>query len=411
MHYPIAPILGAVVVALLLATLVAGRLARMGFPMPSPERRIGCVDGLRGYLALLVMVHHFVIWLQIAKLGGTWSAPSIALLNQFGAAGVGLFFMTTGLVFYPRVLAGFRACDWRAVYISRIFRLLPAIVLSLLLIALVIMLRTGRKPDFTDAKPALIWIFALGEPPLLGYPDSGRLNAYVLWSLYFEWIFYLTILPACAFASDVLRRLRLPSWLAPACLLAFSLAAFMTLKPPGLPQYLPSFAVGMLAYECQRHPALAQRLRGPVVTLAAALLLVAGMTSFATPYTTALPFFSFFFACVACGNDFGGLLRTRGALVLGECSYGIYLSHGVALDILYVDFAGLVGRLSAAQLRILLPISAIAVTIIATANFLLIERPAIRLGAFVTRNWQNGMLKAKARQTSNIESASSSRPA
>lgn len=39
-----------------------------------------------------------------------------------------LFFMTIGLVFYPRVLAGLSGTFWPAVYMSRMFRLMLVIV-------------------------------------------------------------------------------------------------------------------------------------------------------------------------------------------------------------------------------------------------------------------------------------------
>ncbi|MCW2318229.1 peptidoglycan/LPS O-acetylase OafA/YrhL [Rhodoblastus acidophilus] len=390
MHDPVLAILAAVFAAFVLATLVAGGLVRAGFPLPPAERRIGCVDGLRGYLALCVMAHHFIIWLRIAKLHGGWEAPDVKLFNQFGAGGVGLFFMTTGLVFYPRIRAGFRACDWRAVYLSRLFRLTPAVMLAVALVMALIMARTGLHPTPRDILPALSWIAAWAEPPLLGYPDSGRLNAYVLWSLHQEWIFYLAILPACAAVADLLRRFGQPLWLIPLALLGVALLARALAPSATPPVYLPSFAMGMLAYECRAHPRLSSWLRGPRATLAATLSLLAGMTLFAQPYGAALPLFGFFFACVACGNDFGGVLRTRGALALGECSYSIYLLHGLALALLYVDLDAAVGPLSAAQMTLLLPPAALVVTLVAAASFLLVERPAIRLGAILARRKPRG---------------------
>lgn len=66
----------------------------------------------------------------------------------------------------------------------------------------------------------------------------------------------------------------------------------------------------------------------------------------------------FFFAGVACGDDFGGLLRSRCALV---------------------------EPLSASLTPLLLPGAAVAVTLVAAANFVLVERPAIRLGALLAR--------------------------
>jgi peptidoglycan/LPS O-acetylase OafA/YrhL len=275
------------------------------------------------------------------------------------------------------------------VYTSRVFRLLPSIVLSVLLITIVIMLRTGHGLDASYVRPALRWISAQGEPPLLGYEDSGRLNAYVLWSLRIEWIFYLAFLPACALASDLLRRLGLGTWLVPVGLLALSQLDIPAAEAAFDWHFCRAFAIGMLGYECQSHPVLAQRLRSPVAAIAATLLLLLGMMAFATPYTAGLPFFGFFFVCVACGNDFGGLLSTRGALVLGECSYSIYLLHGLALDILYVDLARLVDRVFASQLALLLPGVAIAVALFTAASFLLVERPAIRLGVLIARRWKS----------------------
>ena len=42
-------------VAVTLVTMLAGYFAMRHFPLPDPQRRIGCVDGLRGYLALAVL--------------------------------------------------------------------------------------------------------------------------------------------------------------------------------------------------------------------------------------------------------------------------------------------------------------------------------------------------------------------
>src|SRR6476661_365493 len=105
MRYPIAAIIAAAVLAYLSATILSGRVATAGFPLPPDERRIGCIDGLRGYLALSVLVYHAIVWMQLTRLGGSWSPPQLALFEQLGAGSVALFFMVTGLLFYPRVKA------------------------------------------------------------------------------------------------------------------------------------------------------------------------------------------------------------------------------------------------------------------------------------------------------------------
>lgn len=391
--YPMLSIGAGAFLAFAAATLVAWGAVYAGFPLPPLSRRIGCIDGLRGYLALSVLVHHFVIWVQITRLGGAWAAPSVNILNNLGAGGVALFFMTTGLVFYPRILSGFRATSWPATYISRLFRILPLQAFSVLVVTLVIMARTGAWPDLGYLRDAAVWMTAWGQPPLLGYPNAGRIDAYVLWSLWYEWIFYILVLPVCALAMDVIRG-RLPSWSVPAALLAASLIARQMPGLPtthwlglrNLPYFTPLFAIGMLAFEAQKFSRLKAFLEGPITAILAVLSLVFGMTSAPTPYAVPqLCAFGFFFVAVANGNSLGGVLRTKGALALGAGSYGIYLLHGVALSLLFVERRPLMDNLTTSQIFLALPLVAFVVACAALLTYVLIERPMIAAGSRVAR--------------------------
>lgn len=136
--YPVALILVALAAALVGATLVAGIASSLGFPLPPSHRRMGCADGLRGYLALFVMAHHFIIWFRVARTGEPWAEPTVAAFNSFGTGGVALFFMTTGLVFYPRVLTGFRKTAWFAVLTTRTFRIVPLVAVSTAMAGLIL---------------------------------------------------------------------------------------------------------------------------------------------------------------------------------------------------------------------------------------------------------------------------------
>ena len=246
--------------------------------------------------------------MQVTSLGGSWEQPSVHLFEQLGAGGVALFFMTTGLVFYPRVIAGFRICSWPAIYITRLFRIVPLIGVSVIIMTSIIAVRTGHGLDSAFPMAFVKWVTSWSEPPLLGYSDSGRLNAYVLWSLRYEWLFYIFVLPACALAMDLIRG-RLPSWTVPIALLVGAFTArLLHITTIGIVTYLPLFAIGMLAFECQRHENIARPLRTSGAGIVAAAALGIGLTAFQTPYTFALPLFSYFFICVACGNTMGGLL-------------------------------------------------------------------------------------------------------
>ena len=380
-NYPLLLILSMALVSMVAATAVGSLAVRAGFPLPMSDKRIGCVDGLRGYLALAVLVHHFVIWMQVTRYGGDWAAPTINVLNNFGAGGVALFFMTTGLVFYPRILAGFRRTSWFATYTTRIFRIIPLVMVSVALVTFIIVGRTGSHPGIDFIKDAFAWVSSWRQVPLLGYQDSGRIDAYVLWSLWFEWVFYILVLPACALVMDIIRD-RAPSWIVPVSLLVISVSIRQTHFMRDLPQYLPLFAVGMIAYEAQQRTWLRRALQTPVAAVLACFALVLGLTTSPTPYgIPQMACIGFFFAVVACGNGFAGILRTRGALALGECSYGIYLLHGIMLSLLFVDGSWLIHSVSVETDFFLMPLAALTISVLTPLTFLLVERPMIRMGS------------------------------
>lgn len=374
--------------AVIIAHLLAGFVGRLGFPIPDDARRIGCIDGLRGILALAVVIHHTFIWIQSSWLNGQWSFPPPNVMNQLGAGAVALFFMTTGLVFYPRLLAGLSPTSWLQLYVTRVFRIVPLTAVSVILVTALIIYRTHAVPDIHYIGAAARWITAWSEVPLLGYYDSGRINSYVLWSLWYEWLFYILVLPILAGVMSLMRHRQLPTWIAPTSLLCIGIIgqSFFQLSGPfwSLVGYLPTFAIGMLAYELQSRPAVRNAISKPSLTVFATAALLVGMTTTHSPDAVSIPLFGFFFVSVACGNSLGGVLDRRNTLVLGECSFGIYLLHGIVLDALFIDTRALT-VLSPLWLSCLLPIAAIAVMLITPATYLLVERPAIRQGKSLAR--------------------------
>ncbi|WP_027486472.1 acyltransferase family protein [Allorhizobium undicola] len=371
----------AVVAALLLAMV----LARTGLVLPQDRRGSGCLDGLRGFLALSVVVHHFWMWVAVTRFGADWEPPGINFVNQLGAGAVGLFFMITGFLFYAYVLQGFSATSWHRVYVGRFFRIVPLVGFSVLVILMIICVRNGTLPD-ASVLPALVkWISTWAMPPLLGEADAGRINAYVLWSLKFEWQFYIFLLPACAVAMDVLRRRKglssdnalRHSWIIPAGLLGLVILLNLLQIRSKFLIYVPLFAAGMLANEASRIERLASALRTSRASVAAGGALISAMLVSPTPYGWSMPLFGFFFLCVVCGNSMGGLLRLRAACALGECSFGLYLMHGIVLSLFFTD-AG--KGLDPLILPFFLPLLVVISIAVSVVGHVLIEKPGIRLG-------------------------------
>ena len=366
-------------------TLVGAGLAKIGFPLPEANGRIGRIDGLRGYLATAVFACHFLIVVRMVAFGLGWEGVPVTFFGQLGTGGVTLFFMTTGLVFYPRIRQGFQACDWPAIYISRGMRILPLATFSFLAVTAIIMAHTGQRPDAAWVVAAPKWILGYASPDILGYPKSFVVNGGVTWSLWYEWLFYLFVLPGCALAADLLRG-RAPSWTVPAGLL---IGGFLVhpLFGAKLPMYLPLFALGMLALEVSRTERLRAFLCRRDVAVVALAGLATGLALFDQPFFFALPLYALFFFAVASGNSFFGAFGNRGALVLGECSFSIYLLHPIVLYLLTNGHRA-PASVPASLLCLTMPLVGAVVTLAAAATYLLIERPAIGLGRIIIRAWR-----------------------
>lgn len=363
--------------ALALAFVTAVLLLRRSGTGPLAGR-FASIDGLRGYLALGVFLHHSCIWYFYSH-SGTWAQPPSRLYSQLGQVGVALFFMITGFLFFSKLIAARkRPLDWLQFVVSRVLRLVPLyLAVMLVMFATVAVLSGGElhEPVRTVIKQALRWLgFTMyGNPPINGVEATRLIVAGVTWSLPYEWFFYGT-LPLLALTVGVI-----PRW--PYLLLgAVSLLALANWH--ALPVHLWAFAGGITAAWACRWAALCRwadsRSAGLVVLacLAGALTLPEEVGNYSVLMLLAVAF-----ALIACGNTlFGGLLHPASRL-LGEAAYGIYLLHGLLLFglfhfILGADRAG--GAISAnghwGWVMLLTP----AVVFAAHASHRWIEAPAMR---------------------------------
>lgn len=381
MPYPSTTIILFALIALV-AALAAGAVAvRLGFPLPDERRRAGSIDGLRGYLALLVMVHHFGVWTVYGK-QGQWRDPPSIVLSNFGVISVFLFFMITGYLFYPRVASGLGKFDWRRLYVSRFFRILPLQAVVVITVSVIALIRVNFHIGNTwidyPARAAL-WMTSWGQPKFFGYEESGIVNASVLWSLKVEWTFYLLILPVLALICST-RVVQARRFLVPVVMAVIGVAVHRLHPKPIFLDNLVVFACGIAA-----HPILAMRgarwFAHPLAGLLAAAGFVGVMLLSTDPLNPiVLVVVGFFFLCIAAGNRFGGIVSNKAAIVLGEISFGIYMFHGIVLNLFFHTLLANWPSLSYAQAALTLPLLAIAVVAVAAALHLVVERPFIELG-------------------------------
>lgn len=349
------------------------------------DERSRPIDGLRGFLALAVVTHHYAIWLQADRLGGDWAAPSSNFINQLGAGSVGLFFMITGIVFYPKIVKGFGNLAWGSIYVGRLARILPLTIVSIGIVSVLTMSRTAHVPTAKDLQLALMWVVSSGEPGFLGDSRAGQTNAYVLWSLHYEWMFYILIMPIAAivleWAPARWERLTVLGVAGGAALMCRSTDA-----GAGLLYFLPLFTIGMAIAEMREHPLLKKLLCGNAASCFALVALLAGMVLFKNPYGWGLPLFGFFLLCVACGNSMFGLLTRRGAITLGDISFSIYLLHGCVLSLTFVEGARLARPDYGIDMVAMLTLVVMVVICISHLSYRFIEQPGMALGRLCIRH-------------------------
>ena len=371
------PLLGAAVLVALIVTVGVLRLERL---VRVKHNRLASLDGLRGFLALSVFLHHFAISYQY-KHTGAWTPPQSGFYNVLGGGGVTLFFMITGFLFFGKIKAVRGAIDLNRFYLGRIFRIVPVYAVSVLVIYLIVAWETGLPFHQPTEQSLDGWLF-FQATPINDFGFSPLINAGVVWTLSYEWAFYFCI-PVIAFAW---RRIDLQSW---AILLLAILSLYFVRNASVIPYLglntllLAPFALGGLASEISRLAVARTVAAGPwgaMVSIAALATLLLGFNS-AYSVSAYLLLFAFF-TPVALGNSLFGLLRLRSVIFLGEISYDIYLFHGIVLFAVFsilmpdaLDHAGTDGRLLSLML-----IAGAGVLVVSTLVHLGVERPMLRLG-------------------------------
>lgn len=366
---PLFPVLG-----LLVAWLVAAAILRLGEPLPHAGR-YAAIDGLRGLMALLVFIHHGLVWYFYTH-EGRWHDPESHLFTFFGQGSVEIFFMITGFLFFSKLLDRSKEIDWPGLYVSRVLRLVPLYAFAMTLMFLMVGWVTGfalKVPLTTLLFGMVKWLlFTLGgAPDLNGVPQTFIMVAGVTWSLPFEW-FYYAMLP---FFALLLGRKVPPKFL-------------LLLVPAGIWFYFRNYAVllssvflGGIAASFIVRSAVVRRLsagwRASLVVLAC---LAYAVHNYGSPYhPVPIVLLSVVFTILACGNTLFGLLDNAPVRLLGSMSYGVYLLHGLML---YTVFEVVLGRASAQTLS---PLQhwlvvfgcAVLLVLLSYACFRFIEMPAM----------------------------------
>jgi peptidoglycan/LPS O-acetylase OafA/YrhL len=360
-------------------------------------KRLECLDGLRGALAVYVMLSHMAPFAALPD----W----LANLFSHGGAGVDVFFILSGMVI-PRSLEGFgyRAAPFLR---ARVLRIFPVFLVVFAIAVAIQPLDAGfaALPWIGPNSPAR-GIWSGGWPASWAgeiaahltmthglFPDAMAPYAWVsflgaAWSLSTEWQFYLLI--------ALLARRGTEGQLAWGLLvLAAAALAWAALAPDGwsfarafLPNKAHFFALGVASAALAREAgtALLRRRDWPrfvaVLAVTLALCLIGGgIGKLAAPLVWTL--------CLAAElrpaglgllRPLAALLRTRALLWLGAVSYCVYLVNEPVQKLLGLGLAALAGGDPALFTALWLPGAVLLPLGAAWWLHRRVEQPALRWG-------------------------------
>jgi peptidoglycan/LPS O-acetylase OafA/YrhL len=375
-----------VTTALLLGLASTPLLRSADAPPTDLAVRVGTIDGLRGLLALAVFFHHAAIWHQYIIIG-EWRPPPSRFYANLGPAGVSMFFMITGYLFWSQMLKTRGRPNFLKLYVGRLFRIVPLY----LVLALIVLVSVGfathwrlNESPFSVSNEVARWLAGgvLDVPDVNAY-HASLISASVTWSLSYEWMFYASLIVTAFFARNPLAGFLLPLvGLITVILLFYCGYRLFEAKIALL------FSVGMIA-AAVREPLASAALNGipqwalSAVAIGAAALAVIGFDGMYGVAPELL--LGVGFLLIVSGATLFGLLLTRPARRLGDISYGIYLLQGPVL-LLAFSFPALrvASAASPAVHWSLAAIAAAALTAFATLTHSLVERPGIQAGRWAS---------------------------
>jgi peptidoglycan/LPS O-acetylase OafA/YrhL len=370
---PLNPIFAALALSVAIATAFG---IKKSLGAPGKQGRFVSIDGLRGYLAFFVFLHHSAVWYFYLRTGN-WKVPPSNLFTHFGETSVMLFFMITGFLFYTKLLdSKHRGLNWGSFFVSRILRLVPLYFFAMGLLFVIVAFRSnGAQNDsvLTIAKTVGEWLaFTIPGAPDINQVDSRIIMAGVTWSLPYEWFFYLA-LPVIALSVRVIPPI-------PYLLVGIIGLAFASTR--GLSSHcLLAFSAGIgsaLIVRLELFQRVANHNLSSVIALAC---LVIAVTFYRGAYgIPQIVLLSFAFSLIAGGSGLFGILTNETSRTFGEMAYSIYLLHGI---VLFLTFNYVVGIESVRQMTptaFWMMISGITpvLLLICLGTFKFIEAPAMR---------------------------------
>ncbi|UGS20449.1 acyltransferase family protein [Flavobacterium cyclinae] len=374
MDYQIGILIIFIVILVIVSVLVSNSLIKI----PVTNVKYPEIDGLRGYLAFFVFIHHSYIWYNFLKTD-IWEKPKSNLFNHLGETSVVFFFIITAFLFISKILdKNTIDYNWKKYLIARFYRLFPIYFFSICIIFILIAIISKLKRNdsfFNLIKQIINWIlFTIDGPKNINnINNTFILNAGVTWTLPYEWMFYF-LLPVFA----VILKIKVNYKIIVGFVIAFLI--ILSIYKPSFKNFVPfifGIAIGLLMKEKKY-----QFFKKSIYTFIALFLLFISINYFHSGRKIIPILISFFVLfIIANGNSFFGLLSNSFSRKLGQITYSIYLLHGIILFTVFYFFIGFekASKLSQIEHWSIIALTIFPVILLSQITYKYIELPSMNL--------------------------------
>jgi peptidoglycan/LPS O-acetylase OafA/YrhL len=373
---PLNPLFAVIVMAI---AWITGYVLNLKYKTQHQIHKFETIDGLRGFLAFSVFIHHSAVWFQF-KEEGTWRLPDSNLYIHFGETSVALFFMITSFLFVNKIInTKEHDFNWKTFFISRFFRLVPMYYFSLMLIIICILQISNwqvHSSTFSFSKSLLNWLTftIIDRPDINNFIFTDKVNAGVTWSLTYEWLFYFSLL-----ILSLLTSLKKPKPI----FLGFSIAFIMFYIFHNIIQayHIYAFAGGAIAPFLLKYNLINTKAKNNIASIIVIICFLIIREYSSAKNESCVTLTTIAFTLIAMGASLFGLLKTSTLKFLGSISYSTYLLHGIVLFVIFNFVISLksLETYSAEQYCYIIFLITPILTLLSLTSYKFIEKPGINL--------------------------------
>lgn len=328
-----------VIISLLIALLVTKCVTFM-FKIALKPVKYNSIDGLRGYLAFFVFLHHSSVYYFFLS-SWNWTNPPSNLYTHLGQTSVSLFFMITGFLFFTKLIdSKDKKIDWLHFFVSRVLRLYPLYLFVFSMVICVVFIMS----NFTILEPIRLlikeikdWLLfaTINSPNINAYTETNGIMAGVIWSIKYEWLFYFSL----PIIGLILFKIRSSEFV---ILLSVFFAFYLFYFTPTLSIHFYTFLSGFIAAILAKNDFFLKIARHFLSSFVIIICLFSTVYFFETAYLIyPLILTTIAFCLIASGNTLFGLLTLSVSRQIGQLSYSIYLLHTTLLFILFRVIIGI----------------------------------------------------------------------